>query len=211
MSVHVSSLVWRESKAQGAALLVLLSLADQCNDDGECWPKIDAIAARCRVGRRSLFRYLTELERLGELERVDRHAQGLATLYRVKLVPNWHHPSANSDTGVVPPLAPQETSLEPSLTNSPAAPAADLFDAFWLVYPRHKARPAARRKWDSLTTGRNAVDPAVIIAGAERYAADCRARGVAQEYIAHPLTWLNQGRWEDEPEGGTGTRSEVFL
>jgi AcrR family transcriptional regulator len=128
VSVHITSDVWKHSQADGVALLVLLSLADQANDEGECWPKIDQIAERCRVSRRSVFRHLDELRTLGELDWEDRRAQSLASKYRVTVtpranlapphVPDWHLPRANGDTSHVPTVALQETSLEPSLNNT---------------------------------------------------------------------------------------------
>jgi hypothetical protein len=37
----------------------------------------------------------------------------------------------------------------------------------------------------------------VILAGAERYATETKGRPV--DKIAHPTTWLNGRRWDDEP------------
>ena len=45
---------------------------------------------------------------------------------------------------------------------------------------------------------KDGVDPNTIIAGAKTYAAS--VVGKEQKYVAHPTTWLNQGRWEDETE-----------
>jgi hypothetical protein len=44
------------------------------------------------------------------------------------------------------------------------------------------------------------VPAETIIAGAVRYAAEQAATGKAHtQWTAHPLTWLNQERWNDEP------------
>ena len=53
MSVHVSSWVWKYSKAKDHQLLVLLTLADMANDEGVCWPSIRTICQRCRISERS--------------------------------------------------------------------------------------------------------------------------------------------------------------
>ena len=43
---------------------------------------------------------------------------------------------------------------------------------------------------------KDGVTPQALIDGAKAYAAS--VAGKEQKYIAHPTTWLNQGRWEDE-------------
>ena len=41
---------------------VLVSLADQANDRGACWPSIPQIAIRCGMSERSVSRHLQSLE-----------------------------------------------------------------------------------------------------------------------------------------------------
>lgn len=67
------------------------------------------------------------------------------------------------------------------------------FSAFWAVYPRKVAKAAARKAWDRAI--RRAPDH-VIIRGAQAYAADPNRE---LEFTAHPATWLNADRWEDDP------------
>ena len=45
---------------------------------------------------------------------------------------------------------------------------------------------------------KDGVNPQDLIDGARAYAAS--VAGKEQKYIAHPTTWLNQGRWEDEAD-----------
>lgn len=70
------------------------------------------------------------------------------------------------------------------------------FDAFWTAYPRKVGKAAARRKYE--TAVKSGVTPDLIAAGLKRYKALIRAAGTETQYIAHPATWLNQGRWDDE-------------
>lgn len=67
------------------------------------------------------------------------------------------------------------------------------FDEFWQVYPRRVGKVAARKSWAKAIT---AADPDLIVAAAQRYSADPNR---LPEYTAHPATWLNQGRWDDDP------------
>jgi hypothetical protein len=67
MSVKVMSKVWEWSKAEGAELLVMLALADFCNDEGECYPGIKRIAFKARMSERSVQRIIAKLESIGEI------------------------------------------------------------------------------------------------------------------------------------------------
>jgi len=67
------------------------------------------------------------------------------------------------------------------------------FVEFWSVYPRREAKGEATKAWAKAITK---ADPPTILAAAERYRDDPN-RDPA--YTAHPTTWLNQGRWEDDP------------
>jgi hypothetical protein len=67
------------------------------------------------------------------------------------------------------------------------------FDEFWDIYPRRVAKEAARKAWASAI---KKADVETILAGARRYRDDPARE---PEFTAHPSTWLNQGRWGDEP------------
>lgn len=75
-------------------------------------------------------------------------------------------------------------------------PEPDRFDEFWQAYPRRVAKDAARKRWDVLR--RRGVDQQVMINGAKAYAQE--VTGKDQQFTAHAATWLNAGRWEDEPD-----------
>jgi hypothetical protein len=61
--------------------LVLISLADQANDDGICWPGVASMAKRTCLSERSVQRALRELSHLGLLTITLR--PGRSTVYRV--------------------------------------------------------------------------------------------------------------------------------
>lgn len=68
MSIRLMTLVW-DKALPVARKMLLLSLADQANDAGECWPELDDLAARCSISRRTLFECLKELEEGGFIDR----------------------------------------------------------------------------------------------------------------------------------------------
>jgi hypothetical protein len=49
--------------------LVLLKLADNANDHGECWPSYQYIAEQCEISRRSVMDHVKKLEAAGLLRR----------------------------------------------------------------------------------------------------------------------------------------------
>jgi hypothetical protein len=67
---------------------------------------------------------------------------------------------------------------------------ADDFEEFWTHYPRRVGKLAADRAY---RTARKQATGEAIMAGllAARFARD-------PQFIPHPSTWLNQGRWMDE-------------
>lgn len=71
----------------------------------------------------------------------------------------------------------------------------DRFDEFWTLAPRKKGKGAARKAYARALTLASEDE---ILEGAKRW----RLESVGKDptYICHPSTWLNQERWEDEPD-----------
>lgn len=65
------------------------------------------------------------------------------------------------------------------------------FDDFWRAYPRRVAKGAARKAFDKAI---KKTDIETILKAVEAYKV-CKPD--YQDW-AHPSTWLNQERWEDE-------------
>jgi hypothetical protein len=80
----------------------------------------------------------------------------------------------------------------------------DDFERFWRAYPHRgdfsDPKKPARAKFEAAI--KRGVDPAAIIAGAERYRAHVEQRGIEGRYVAQAQTWLNQARWTEvhQPE-----------
>lgn len=72
MSVRIMSEVFERSKTQGNARLVLLSLADSCNDDASCWPSIRKIADKANISEPITKKYLNALIQVGIITRDER-------------------------------------------------------------------------------------------------------------------------------------------
>lgn len=75
----------------------------------------------------------------------------------------------------------------------------ELFERFRSAYPKRDGTqdwPKAREVFGRMV--KSGTDPEAIIGGAQRYAADCRRRGVeGGQYVKQARTWLNGRLWEE--------------
>jgi hypothetical protein len=69
------------------------------------------------------------------------------------------------------------------------------FDAFWSAYPKKRDKGHARI---AFTKHSRTTDPAIIIAGAHKYADFIKQAGTEPQFIPYATTWLNGERWEDD-------------
>ena len=70
------------------------------------------------------------------------------------------------------------------------------FEKFWEAYPKGKSKQAAIRAWDALKP-----DDSVLHAMALGLMRDMGSdQWKDPHYIPHASTWINQRRWEDEPD-----------
>ena len=67
------------------------------------------------------------------------------------------------------------------------------YERFWKIYPRRVGKISAHAAWKKSLL---AADAETIIKGAQAFADDPNRQ---EEFTPHPATWLNQGRWEDDP------------
>lgn len=72
MSTIVMSQCWPLQGLSVTQKAVLISLADQANDDGVCWPAINTIATRCCMSARAVRSAMDHLEQVGLLTRERR-------------------------------------------------------------------------------------------------------------------------------------------
>ena len=65
MSMEAITKVFKNSKTDGNALLILLSLADWCDQDFSCFPSIKRIAEKARVSEPTAKRYMRAFMKMG--------------------------------------------------------------------------------------------------------------------------------------------------
>lgn len=165
------------------------------------------------IGRDKLYRMLKGLKDRGLLERKQPQVNGTFGkayyIIRETPAPRPGFPdTAEPDTAepdTANPDALVKTDKQEDLKGSKASAATNghapidadfeaTFEAWWLIYPRHVAKQASRRLYAKVREGGITAD--ALAAGARSYAK--AMEGTEPQYIAHPSTWLRDGRWEDE-------------
>lgn len=91
------------------------------------------------------------------------------------------------------PLGREGMGRESKKTSSNAAHSKE-FDSFWEHYPRKVGKLAAKTAFSKALS---LTDVSNIQEALRRLHQE--VRGQDQKFIPHPATWLNQGRWDDEP------------
>ncbi|NQD78374.1 helix-turn-helix domain-containing protein [Pseudomonas sp. CM27] len=196
--------------------LVLIKLADNASDQGECWPSYQHVAEQCEIDRSTVRKHIKQLEVQGLLRIENREGpKGNSTnLYFLTLsgVGRKSTPVGPESTGVGPQptggVGPESTrtshSSEPVKEPKPMCTAvADGFEIFWKLYPKKKSRKDALKAWNKLNP--DAEQQAVMIAALAQHCMSRDWTKDAGQYIPMASTWLNGERWHDvlQPAGAT--------
>ncbi len=189
----VPNFVWREYDGPLALFCLLRYRAD--NATGESWWSQEKMAADLGVSRDSVKRWLRKLEDAGHVvvERRVTEVGQTSNLYTVAGTRGGAdvHPPGSADVHYElinnTQLQLQESQLHKTNKSNVS------FDDFWLVYPRRAGKQAARKAWDKAVKDTPAV---IVLAAAAAFRDDPNREA---EFTPHPATWLNQGRWDDDP------------
>lgn len=199
--------------------LVLIKLADNANDQGECWPSYQHIADQCEIGRSTVKVHIRELEKAGFLRREYRRKGELnqSNLFHLSLDGGAatalggaadNPPGAGAALGGGAGAAPRTShSSEPVIEPKPLCKTDPMegFDQFWKLYPRKASKGAAEKAWKKLTVTPDLFN--LMLAALAKQATSIDWLKSGGQYIPHPSTWLNSRRWEDEIPSGTGKPS----
>lgn len=84
--------------------------------------------------------------------------------------------------------------------NTPSSPAKPWmeFDLFWTNYPRKVGKQAAIKAYNKAM---KTTTQEQILKGVKLLRTETAGKDV--QFIPHPATWLNEGRWDDEPLSAT--------
>jgi len=206
MSIQAISWAIEQRTGSPSRKSVLIALANYADKEGRCYPGQQTIAEDAELGVRSVRRCLVELEDAGFISRAHRQrANGSRTsdvyFLEAKLA---HRTQSNRPLCPIQPAtvsAPIEEPLreplrEPSVKdNTNVLSKKRIFSGkfleFWKLYPNKTGKEAADV---SFKRALKKVSFEEMMAGLERYVNKTDDRA-----WCNPTTWLNQGRWDDEP------------
>lgn len=92
--------------------------------------------------------------------------------------------------------------VNPSSPDKPAMEAekfSPTFETFWAAYPRKVGKDAAAKAFAKRRVGDVLLNAMLVAIARQRAGPDWRKDG--GQFIPHPSTWLNEGRWMDDDEG----------
>ncbi|WP_078467584.1 helix-turn-helix domain-containing protein [Pseudomonas sp. MF6394] len=110
MSTIIMSLCWPLQGMSGPQKAVLISLADNANDEGVCWPSVARIAERTCLGERTVQSAIKWLGTSGILS--FRERMGRSTMYTI--TPAADAPPLPQEKHTPPAAAAPRTVIEPS-------------------------------------------------------------------------------------------------
>lgn len=199
MSISLMTRVWKLT-IPSTAKFVLLSLADQANDDSVCWPSQPQIAARCSLSDRAVREQIVWLEAKGIIKRTVR--AGIGTTFTITIQesdePRNDVPPQNSvpPRNDVPPT-PEQYSGDPGTTfrqiisNHQEPPIyISRFEEFWSAYPKKVGKKKTQEIWKSKKLDSLADS---ILSGLSEYKTVCKPG-----FILDPERFLKNERWADE-------------
>lgn len=183
--------------------LVLVKLADNASDQGECWPSYQHIADQCEIDRSTVRRHIKALETQGLLRIENREGPkgNSSNLYHLRLWgvgPESTGVGPESTGGVGPESTRTSHTSEPVIEPKPLCTdgAQHGFERFWKLYPRKANKAKAEAAWKKLSV--TAEMFAVITSALAKQATSIDWLKSGGQFIPHATTWLNGKRWEDE-------------
>lgn len=226
MSFKAFVWAWGQELAKDEHLIVLLALADICNESGTLYASHAYIAKHARRNERTVRRALAAMdggaitisERPGRTDLIrlnipaefmvsfpkeEEHEQGKRGRPRKTLAKVSENPGHGD--GKPPTKESDEPKTLTGGLTTVVKSTREAFEIWWKAYPLKKAKDAAARAFESAwgrVEGDNRLD--VLLSAIAPYADECRR---LDRRLKHPATWLNGGCWNDEPD--TTNRSQT--
>lgn len=199
MSHYMTALAMKQKGLKSTTKIVLYWIADHHNGEtGRCFPSLNRLADCAEMDKSTVVRHIDILVDFGLVERKKTYRDDggfTSTSYILNLQQplsqNTTSPSCNS----APPLVAKcDTNLGSNNQGSINLNILiERFDEFYAAYPIKKGKGAAKKAWEKAV---KKADPDHIISNAALYASSVQNKD--PKFIAHPATWLNAERWDDD-------------
>lgn len=214
MSIKVIAKIWDSFPNGGTELLALLALADWSDDEGRCFPSINAIAKKTRLSRSQAQRVVHALIDQNFVKVIGNPSGGApGSSRKYQILINQLTGSVNAtrrndaqegphgcaETGSTHATL---TVIEPSLTTNAQ------FAEFWANYPRKKNKGDAEKAFKALKVSDALMETMLSAIETAKLSSDwLKCQG---QYIPYPASWLRNKGWEDEPQGAHALADEQF-
>jgi hypothetical protein len=214
------TIAWKSGIASGTKM-VLLSLCDNANDQGECYPSISMVAKRCSMAERTVQGHIAELQKMRIVRRVER--SGRSTIYHIdprkictpaeSAPPQNLHPTPAESAPLPPqnlhptpaesaPITVKEPSIEPSLNRNKTLPRPDdISESVWADFLLIRKSKKSALTETALAGMRTEAEKAGITM--DQALAMCCTRG----WQSFKADWVKP---EDKAAGKPGAKPKVY-
>lgn len=192
--------------------LVLLALADHADDKGVCWPSQGYIANKSGCSRKTVNEKIGGFVKAGIIKKDGKKMviSGVTEGYKsvtesdsskcnVQLQPS--NPELQPSNGALQPS-------EPSINHqrNTKADYGKMAELVYAEYPRRVGKDAAIKK---IISAIKDVGFQKLLVRTKQYAEMTEFKD--KQFIPHPSTWFNQGRYKDDPDEWVNTEDKTKL
>lgn len=184
-----------------AAKAIYAYLASFAGAASCCYPSRGKICSDLGISSDTFSKYLKQLTDCGYLTVAQEKEHGRFS-HNVYTLPDMVVPcpivsdTEDSGHGEMVCKSNSSKSNKNKKKNSTTKSSASGFVDFWAVYPKKKAKEAAKKAWDKLRPDEELRS--VILQAVQDQSASPDWKKARGQYIPYPATWLNNRRWEDE-------------
>lgn len=139
VAIAVINWVFNNSETKNGTRLVMLSLADNCNEGGECFPSTAETMRKTNLSRRAVFIALDQAQELGELTMDSGGGRHRINSYRINI-----NSSLEERQQLGKEYMERKVAKEPTLKQSKSKTCSDL----QRVQNRHRLKPPTRTDID---------------------------------------------------------------
>lgn len=125
----------------------------------------------------------------------ERYIEGKSTAGKLGAEKRWHSDGTAMAQPLDMPCNPSPSPLPlPKPNKKHSSSTDDGFGRFWSTYPRKIGKQAAKNAWRK-AKGKPKVDIIIEVVNQQKQTEQWQKDN--GQFIPHPATWINQGRWDD--------------